>query len=51
MALTEGSTMDAAFGDFTESDLAGCHMPAHAWSATGSAPCRECAPWGAVPFE
>ncbi|MER7176631.1 xanthine dehydrogenase family protein molybdopterin-binding subunit [Streptomyces mesophilus] len=30
MALTEGSTMDPAFGDFTESDLAGYHVPAHA---------------------
>ncbi|RII09242.1 Xanthine dehydrogenase molybdenum-binding subunit [Streptomyces sp. YIM 130001] len=30
MALTEGSTMDAAFGDFTEADLAGYHVPAHA---------------------
>ncbi|MFI7387731.1 xanthine dehydrogenase family protein molybdopterin-binding subunit [Streptomyces sp. NPDC049813] len=30
MALTEGSTMDAAFGDFTESDLAAYHVPAHA---------------------
>ncbi|MEV6570084.1 xanthine dehydrogenase family protein molybdopterin-binding subunit [Streptomyces sp. NPDC051577] len=30
MALTEHSTMDAAFGDFTESDLAGYHVPAHA---------------------
>lgn len=30
MALTEGSTMDAAFGDFTESDLASYHVPAHA---------------------
>ncbi|MET7454065.1 xanthine dehydrogenase family protein molybdopterin-binding subunit [Streptomyces sp. NPDC005574] len=30
MALTEGSTMDAAFGDFVESDLASYHVPAHA---------------------
>jgi xanthine dehydrogenase YagR molybdenum-binding subunit len=30
MALTEGSTTDAAFGDFTESDLASYHVPAHA---------------------
>ncbi|WP_055568096.1 xanthine dehydrogenase family protein molybdopterin-binding subunit [Streptomyces atriruber] len=30
MALMEGSTMDAAFGDFTECDLAGYHVPAHA---------------------
>ncbi|MFI1168182.1 xanthine dehydrogenase family protein molybdopterin-binding subunit [Streptomyces sp. NPDC020801] len=30
MALTENSTMDAAFGDFTESDLASYHVPAHA---------------------
>ncbi|MGW2642313.1 xanthine dehydrogenase family protein molybdopterin-binding subunit [Streptomyces sp. NPDC001348] len=30
MALTEGSTLDAAFGDFTESDLASYHVPAHA---------------------
>ncbi|MEW2394401.1 xanthine dehydrogenase family protein molybdopterin-binding subunit [Streptomyces venezuelae] len=30
MALMEGSTMDAAFGDFTESDLASYHVPAHA---------------------
>ncbi|MEU9393314.1 xanthine dehydrogenase family protein molybdopterin-binding subunit [Streptomyces sp. NPDC048324] len=30
MALTEGSTVDAAFGDFTESDLASYHVPAHA---------------------
>ncbi|WP_330281153.1 xanthine dehydrogenase family protein molybdopterin-binding subunit [Streptomyces sp. NBC_00588] len=30
MALTEGSTMDAAFGDFTQSDLASYHVPAHA---------------------
>ncbi|MFJ8825140.1 xanthine dehydrogenase family protein molybdopterin-binding subunit [Streptomyces sp. NPDC102467] len=30
MALTEGSTMDAAFGDFTEKDLAAYHVPAHA---------------------
>ncbi len=30
MALTEGSTMDAAFGDFTECDLASYHVPAHA---------------------
>jgi xanthine dehydrogenase YagR molybdenum-binding subunit len=30
MALTEGSTMDAPFGDFTESDLASYHVPVHA---------------------
>jgi xanthine dehydrogenase YagR molybdenum-binding subunit len=30
MALTEGSTTDAAFGDFAESDLASYHVPAHA---------------------
>ncbi|MFF7736336.1 molybdopterin cofactor-binding domain-containing protein [Streptomyces sp. NPDC007984] len=30
MALTEGATMDAAFGDFTESDLASYHVPVHA---------------------
>ncbi|QEV21724.1 xanthine dehydrogenase family protein molybdopterin-binding subunit [Streptomyces alboniger] len=30
MALTENSTMDAAFGDFVESDLAAYHVPAHA---------------------
>ncbi|MEU4876917.1 xanthine dehydrogenase family protein molybdopterin-binding subunit [Streptomyces sp. NPDC021608] len=30
MALTENSTVDAAFGDFPESDLAGYHVPAHA---------------------
>ncbi|MFD7133041.1 xanthine dehydrogenase family protein molybdopterin-binding subunit [Streptomyces sp. NPDC059894] len=30
MALSEGSTMDAAFGDFTESDLASYHVPVHA---------------------
>ncbi|MFF1411286.1 xanthine dehydrogenase family protein molybdopterin-binding subunit [Streptomyces sp. NPDC058289] len=30
MALTEHSTMDAAFGDFIESDLAAYHVPAHA---------------------
>ncbi|MFE3637075.1 hypothetical protein [Streptomyces sp. NPDC059168] len=30
MALTEGSTMDARFGDFTEAGLASCHVPAHA---------------------
>jgi xanthine dehydrogenase YagR molybdenum-binding subunit len=30
MALTEGSTMDAAFGDFTEADLASYHVPVHA---------------------
>ncbi|OUC91700.1 xanthine dehydrogenase family protein molybdopterin-binding subunit [Streptomyces swartbergensis] len=30
MALTEGSTMDAAFSDFTESDLASYHVPVHA---------------------
>ncbi|MFI8215429.1 xanthine dehydrogenase family protein molybdopterin-binding subunit [Streptomyces sp. NPDC085932] len=30
MALTEGSTMDAAFGDFVESDLASYHVPVHA---------------------
>ncbi|MEU8626527.1 xanthine dehydrogenase family protein molybdopterin-binding subunit [Streptomyces sp. NPDC048669] len=28
MALTEGSTMDPVFGDFTESDLATYHVPA-----------------------
>ncbi|MGW5306287.1 xanthine dehydrogenase family protein molybdopterin-binding subunit [Streptomyces griseoluteus] len=30
MALTEGSTMDAPFGDFPEADLASYHVPAHA---------------------
>ncbi|GAA3091884.1 xanthine dehydrogenase family protein molybdopterin-binding subunit [Streptomyces rectiviolaceus] len=30
MALTEGSTMDAAFGDFAEADLAAYHVPANA---------------------
>ncbi|WP_221350899.1 xanthine dehydrogenase family protein molybdopterin-binding subunit [Streptomyces beigongshangae] len=30
MALTEGSTMDAASGDFVESDLASYHVPVHA---------------------
>jgi xanthine dehydrogenase YagR molybdenum-binding subunit len=30
MALTENSTMDPAFGDFTESDLAAYHVPSHA---------------------
>lgn len=30
MALTEGSTLDTAFGDFAESDLAAYHVPAHA---------------------
>ncbi|MFF9172653.1 xanthine dehydrogenase family protein molybdopterin-binding subunit [Streptomyces sp. NPDC014793] len=30
MALTEGSTMDAPFGDFPETDLASYHVPAHA---------------------
>ncbi|MGW0568362.1 xanthine dehydrogenase family protein molybdopterin-binding subunit [Streptomyces tauricus] len=30
MALTEGSTLDAASGDFVESDLAAYHVPAHA---------------------
>ncbi|MER6388644.1 xanthine dehydrogenase family protein molybdopterin-binding subunit [Streptomyces sp. NPDC001523] len=30
MALTEHSTMDPVFGDFTENDLAGYHVPAHA---------------------
>ncbi|OQR63792.1 xanthine dehydrogenase [Streptomyces maremycinicus] len=30
MALTEGSTLDTASGDFTESDLAAYHVPAHA---------------------
>ncbi|MET9764911.1 xanthine dehydrogenase family protein molybdopterin-binding subunit [Streptomyces sp. NPDC006372] len=30
MALTEGSTMDVAFGDFAESDLASYHVPVHA---------------------
>ncbi|MET7646998.1 xanthine dehydrogenase family protein molybdopterin-binding subunit [Streptomyces sp. NPDC005426] len=34
MALTEGSTMDPAFGDFAESDLASYHVPACA-DATG----------------
>ncbi|MFD0019687.1 xanthine dehydrogenase family protein molybdopterin-binding subunit [Streptomyces sp. NPDC058382] len=34
MALTEGSTMDPVFGDFTESDLASYHVPACA-DATG----------------
>ncbi|MGW0549576.1 xanthine dehydrogenase family protein molybdopterin-binding subunit [Streptomyces altiplanensis] len=28
MALTEGSTMDAAFGEYTEKDLASYHVPA-----------------------
>jgi xanthine dehydrogenase YagR molybdenum-binding subunit len=36
MALTEHSTMDQAFGDFTESDLAAYHVPAHA-----DVPCVE----------
>ncbi|MFI1068809.1 xanthine dehydrogenase family protein molybdopterin-binding subunit [Streptomyces puniciscabiei] len=30
MALTEHSTLDSAFGDFTEADLASYHVPAHA---------------------
>jgi xanthine dehydrogenase YagR molybdenum-binding subunit len=30
MALTEGSTVDPAFGDFAECDLAAYHVPAHA---------------------
>ncbi|GGQ11832.1 xanthine dehydrogenase family protein molybdopterin-binding subunit [Streptomyces mutabilis] len=30
MALTEDSTVDPAFGDFTECDLASYHVPAHA---------------------
>ncbi|MGY4979509.1 xanthine dehydrogenase family protein molybdopterin-binding subunit [Streptomyces sp. 900105755] len=30
MALTEGSTVDAAHGDFAEADLAAYHIPAHA---------------------
>ncbi|MBT2470000.1 xanthine dehydrogenase family protein molybdopterin-binding subunit [Streptomyces sp. ISL-66] len=30
MALTEHSTVDPAFGDFTESDLASYHVPVHA---------------------
>ncbi|MGI5447826.1 xanthine dehydrogenase family protein molybdopterin-binding subunit [Streptomyces sp. CA-243310] len=30
MALTEHSTVDPAFGDFTENDLAGYHVPTHA---------------------
>ncbi|MEV6117509.1 xanthine dehydrogenase family protein molybdopterin-binding subunit [Streptomyces sp. NPDC052109] len=30
MALTEHSTVDPAFGDFTEADLASYHVPAHA---------------------
>ncbi|MGW1591623.1 xanthine dehydrogenase family protein molybdopterin-binding subunit [Streptomyces sp. NPDC002386] len=30
MALTEGSTVDAPFGDFPETDLASYHVPAHA---------------------
>ncbi|MFI6345841.1 xanthine dehydrogenase family protein molybdopterin-binding subunit [Streptomyces sp. NPDC050560] len=30
MALTEGSTMEPAFGDFTENDLASYHVPTHA---------------------
>ncbi|MCS0599654.1 xanthine dehydrogenase family protein molybdopterin-binding subunit [Streptomyces sp. LP11] len=30
MALTEHSSLDPAFGDFTESDLAAYHVPAHA---------------------
>lgn len=34
MALTESSTLDPAFGDFTESDLAAYHVPACA-DATG----------------
>ncbi|MFG2358848.1 xanthine dehydrogenase family protein molybdopterin-binding subunit [Streptomyces sp. NPDC048521] len=30
MALTEHSTLDRAFGDFTEADLASYHVPVHA---------------------
>ncbi|GGW10492.1 oxidoreductase [Streptomyces capoamus] len=30
MALTEGSTLDPAFGDFPEADLASYHVPVHA---------------------
>uniref|UniRef100_A0AAU2K377 Xanthine dehydrogenase family protein molybdopterin-binding subunit n=1 Tax=Streptomyces sp. NBC_00049 TaxID=2903617 RepID=A0AAU2K377_9ACTN len=30
MALTEHSSVDAVFGDFTENDLASYHVPAHA---------------------
>ncbi|WP_448317192.1 xanthine dehydrogenase family protein molybdopterin-binding subunit [Streptomyces sp. CO7] len=30
MALTEGSTLDPAFGDFAERDLAAYHVPVHA---------------------
>lgn len=30
MALTEGSSMDPVFGDFTQSDLASYHVPVHA---------------------
>ncbi|SCF78201.1 xanthine dehydrogenase YagR molybdenum-binding subunit [Streptomyces sp. DconLS] len=30
MALTEGSTLDPAFGDFPECDLASYHVPANA---------------------
>ncbi|MEV4340892.1 xanthine dehydrogenase family protein molybdopterin-binding subunit [Streptomyces sp. NPDC049590] len=30
MALTEHSTLDPAFGDFTEADLASYHVPVHA---------------------
>ncbi|QHC24842.1 xanthine dehydrogenase family protein molybdopterin-binding subunit [Streptomyces sp. GS7] len=30
MALTEGSSLDPAFGDFTACDLASYHVPAHA---------------------
>ncbi|MEU7423123.1 xanthine dehydrogenase family protein molybdopterin-binding subunit [Streptomyces sp. NPDC040750] len=30
MALTEHSTLDSAFGDFPEADLAGYHVPTHA---------------------
>ncbi|WP_320783801.1 xanthine dehydrogenase family protein molybdopterin-binding subunit [Streptomyces sp. CRN 30] len=30
MALTEGSTVDPAFGDFAERDLASYHVPVHA---------------------
>jgi xanthine dehydrogenase YagR molybdenum-binding subunit len=30
MALTEGSSVDAAFGDFSESDLASYHVPSNA---------------------
>ncbi|MEU5310315.1 xanthine dehydrogenase family protein molybdopterin-binding subunit [Streptomyces sp. NPDC021562] len=30
MALTEGSTLDPAYGDFAEADLASYHVPTHA---------------------